>query len=126
MPNFVSPVSSRGLVTRWIVESPWSRMTARVTRTIDTDGDEEWRVEIKRGDTWTPAPKMGGRNKAAADRIRRELDCVFLEVEELEAAKGEASRFKLDVGGTRHDERDDVGAGLTGPGFHFQWPSIDR
>lgn len=119
MPTFVSPSSQRGTVTRWIVNSPWSRMTARVTRTIDIDGDEEWRVDIKRGDTWTPAPKMGGRNKEAADRIRQELDCVFFEVEEIEAVQGEAARFRLDVGGSRHEERDDVGAGLTGPGFHW-------
>lgn len=109
MPAYLKPVSQRGAVTRWVVESPGSRMTARITRTIDIDGDEEWRVEVKRGETWSPMPTLSGRNKPAADRIRREFDCVFFEVEELEqAARDAGPRRALHVGGTiaRIDDED--------------------
>lgn len=117
MPSFISPSSQRGTVTRWIVDSPWSRMTARVTRTIDIDGDEHWRVDIKRGDTWSPAPAYSGRNREAAERIRQEFDCVLFEKQELPPEPGEQSRTALRVFGAldRDEERSETFSGHLSP-----------
>ena len=121
MTTYTLPVSHRGTVTRWHVNSPHSRMTARITRSIDTDGDETWRVDVHRNGTWVPAPSYSGRNKEAADRIRAEFDVVLYEMEMFPPGPGELSRQALHVGG-RHD--DDFSPGMIGPGYH--WDDVER
>jgi hypothetical protein len=126
MPNYLSPTVVRGTVTRWEADYPWDRTRARITRSIDTDGDETWRVAILRNGTWAPAPRFSGRNAEAADKIRRELDVVLFEREELPIEKDGTPRYALHVGGSRYAPADDVGPGLTGPGFHWQELERDR
>lgn len=113
MTTFAHPHTHRGTLTRWLVNSP-AGLPARITRSIDTDGDESWSVDLMRNSYWTPAPKYSGRNKEAADKIRIDLDCVLYEREELPPGTGELSRVALRVGGTNFDWRDDGAASMVG------------
>ena len=121
MTTYVTPVSCRGAVTRWHVHSPHSRMIARITRSIDTDGDEAWTVDVQRNGTWVPAPAYSGRNAEAAKRIRAEFDVILYEREDVPSPEpaDDGVRYALHVGG-RHD---DVGPVLTGLP---DWSELER
>ena len=112
--HFVSPSSDRGGRTRWALHHHDGQQY-RIERFIDSDADEHWTVSMLRGGTWSPMPKLAGRNREAAQRIRQHFDCYLYELEELPPAADEQQRIRLDVYPSRDEERAETFHGHLSP-----------
>jgi hypothetical protein len=111
--NFIPPSSDRGDRTRWRLTHV-DGSEYRIERCIDTDGDEHWTVSRLRGDTWSPMPKLAGRNREAGQKIRQHFDCYLYERDELPPAADE-QRIRMDVYPHRDEERSETFSGPRSP-----------
>jgi hypothetical protein len=93
--QILKPSSHRGTFTTWRATDARSLLPARITRSIDIDGDESWGVAIYRNQVWAPDKALCGRNTLARQKIERALDCLLYEVEDMPSPEPHEDRRKL-------------------------------
>ena len=92
--QILKPSRHNGVFTTWRATDPRG-IPARITRSIDIDGDESWNVALYRNQVWAPMPALTGRNTLARQKIERALDCLLYEVEDMPSPEPHEDRRKL-------------------------------
>lgn len=95
--QILKPETQRGEFTTWRGIDPQSGQPMRISRYIDIDGDEHWSVSIQRNETWTPAPKLAGRNRETRLRIMERMQAALYELEDIPSPEPHCDRKRMNV-----------------------------